>query len=446
MTTLELSDDVIRSAAAGIMPELVDELIRFAAIPSIATEGFPPEPLFEAHDHVVRLVRDSGITDIGRLEVPGTTAPILTATAPGPPGAPTVLFYTHYDVVPAGDLELWESDPFRPERSGDAITGRGVADSKANILAIVGALRILAGRLPVTVKLLIEGHEEFGSPFDDFPPQAPEHFQADAMVIADVGSVRPGSPTLTIALRGSATVTVGVRTLAGDKHSGQYGGAAPDARIALIKALGTLHDEAGDVAVAGLRREPWTDATYTEDEFRQLAEVLDGVPLQGTGTIGERIWSGPAITVIGFDAPPVDAPMNAVAGSARARLNLRVHPEQDAAEAQQALITHLRDQHPFGLDLEVTAEETGNGYAASLGGPGYEAAMKALSVAWGKPAERLAGGGSIPVVMALHQAVPGAEKLLFGATDGYANIHGPNERVLLSEMEKATVAMAVFPA
>lgn len=262
------------------------------------------------------------------------------------------------------------------------------------------------------------------------------------MVIADVGSVRPGVPTLTVALRGSAAVEVEARTLAGDKHSGVFGGAAPDARLALLKALASLHDEYGDVAVPGLRREPWDGATYTDQEFRELAEVLDGVPLMGTGDLGSRIWSGPAITVTGLDAPPTDAPLNAVAGSAKASLNLRIHPAQDPHEAQAALVDHLRALRPLGVSLEVTAGEVGPGFAATTGGPAFEAATAALATAWGQPPVRMAGGGSIPIVMALHEAVPDAEILLFGATDSYANIHAPNERVLLDEFEKAVVAKA----
>lgn len=439
-----LTDAAIKSAAAGLMPDLVDGLVRLARIPSIATDGFPVERLVEAHDAVAEMLRDAGVSDLGRLDVAGTYAPILTATVPGPAGAPTVLLYTHYDVVPEGDPELWETPPFEPQQRDGAIFGRGVADSKANIVAIVGALRVFGGTPPVTVRLVIEGQEEFGSPFDYYPPQDPDAFRADAMVIADVGSVRPGSPTLTVALRGSATVTVRVRTLDTDKHSGQYGGAAPDARLALLRALATLHDDAGDVAVAGLRREPWTGATYTEEEFRELAGMVEGIPLQGTGTIGERIWSGPAISLIGFDAPATTAPLNSVASTATAVLNLRVHPAQDAAEAQAALVAHLQALRPFGLELEVVAGETGNGYSADLSGPAYDAALTALGTAWDKPAELMAGGGSIPLVMALHEAVPAAEKLLFGATDGYANIHAPNERVLVDEIERTVVAMAVF--
>jgi acetylornithine deacetylase/succinyl-diaminopimelate desuccinylase-like protein len=426
------------------MPELESELVELVRIPSIATEGFPSKPLFEAHDLIVSLLEKSGVTKIEKLEITGKTAPVIIATVPGPAGSPTVLMYSHYDVVPADDIELWDSPPFEPTRRDGAIYGRGTADSKANVIGMIGALRVFDGKPPVTVKLVIEGQEEFGSPFDNYPPEAPELFAADAMVIADVGSVRPGSPTLTVALRGSAQVIVELTTLGADKHNGLYGGAAPDARLALIRALASLHDDNGDVAVDGLLREPWTGSSYTEDEFRTLAEIRDGLPLLGTGGIGERIWSGPAVTVTGIDAPPVDGAVNAVASTARAVINLRVHPRQPATEAQAALVRHLEALRPFGLALTVTAGETGDGFAATEGGPAFDAALSALSQSWGEPAGLMAGGGSIPLVMALDTAVPTAEKLLFGATDGYANIHGPNERVLLDELEKAVVAKALF--
>jgi len=436
--------DGIGSQVRALMPQMLAELDALVRIPSVATEGFPPEPLFEAHDLLVGWLEGLGADHVDRLEIEGKTAPVIIARFDGPVGAPTVLFYTHYDVVPAGELEAWETPPFEPVERDGAIYGRGTADSKANIVSILGALRVLDGRLPVTVKVVFEGQEEFGSPFDFYPPKDPERFASDAMVIADVGSVRPGVPTLTVALRGSASVAVELRTLAADKHSGNYGGAAPDARLALLRAIASLHDEAGDVAVEGLRREPWTGATYTDEEFRALAEAVDGVPFQGTGDLGSRLWSGPAITLIGFDAPPVEAPMNAVAGYARALLNVRVHPEQSAAEAQAAVVRHLEAQRPFGQRLTVTPGEVGDGFAAGLEGPAADGAKAALAAAWGQETQMMASGGSIPLVMALDAAVPKAEKLLFGATDGYSNIHGPNERVLIDELERTTVAKAMF--
>ena len=434
----------IKEAAAGLMPTLTSELMALVRIPSVATDGYPAEPLFAAHDLIVDMLIAAGVPQIDDLQIPGKTAPVILATIPGPVGAPTVLMYSHYDVVPAEDLELWDTPPFEPTERDGALYGRGTADSKANVIGMIGALSLYNGKPPVTVKLVIEGQEEFGSPFDNYPPEAPELFQSDAMVIADVGSVRPGSPTLTVALRGSAQVIVELTTLGADKHNGLYGGAAPDARLALIRALASLHDDNGDVAVDGLLREEWTGSSYTEEEFRTLAEVRDGLPLLGTGGIGERIWSGPAITVTGIDAPPVDGAVNAVASTARAVINLRVHPRQPASEAQAALVRHLQALRPFGLELDVKAGETGDGFAAEQGGPAFDAAMFALSQSWDGEAGQMAGGGSIPIVMALDTAVPTAEKLLFGATDGYANIHGPNERVLLDEFEKAVVAKALF--
>ena len=262
------------------------------------------------------------------------------------------------------------------------------------------------------------------------------------MLIGDMGSVRPGVPTLTVALRGMAMVTVELRTLESAKHSGQYGGAAPDALLALLRALASLHDDHGDVAVEGLRREEWTGGGNTEEEFRALAEVLEGLPLIGTGTLGSRVWSGPAITVTGIDVPSVDKAVNSVSPYARASLNLRVHPQQDAVEAQAALIHHLEEAMPFGTSLQVHAGATGNGFAARTDSPAYQAAREAWSAAWGAETVFVGSGGSIPLVNALSRAVPHADVLLVGTTDGYANIHGPNERVLLDEFEKTVLAEA----
>jgi acetylornithine deacetylase/succinyl-diaminopimelate desuccinylase-like protein len=168
------------------------------------------------------------------------------------------------------------------------------------------------------------------------------------------------------------------------------------------------------------------------------------MPLIGTGGLGSRVWSGPAITVIGIDVPSVDGAVNAVSPYARAVLNVRVHPEQDAAEAQDAVIRHLREQRPFGIELDVQPGATGNGFAAATTGPAYDAARAAWSAAWGREVTMAGSGGSIPIVSALAQALPDAEALLVGATDGFANIHGPDERLLLSEFENAVAAEADF--
>ena len=428
-----------------LMPQLKDDLNELIAIPSVSAPGYP-EPthaaLQQAHDAVVRVFREAGVERFESIELPDT-APVVFGEIPAPPGAPTVLLYSHYDVVPVGDMSLWETPPFEPTERDGAIHGRGAADTKSNIVALAGALRVWDGRPPVGIKIVIEGLEEVGGgAFTTYPQTDPERFAADVMLIGDMGNVRPGVPTLTVALRGMANVMVEVRTLASAKHSGQYGGAAPDALLALMRGIASLHDDRGNVAVKGLRREEWTGGGPSEDEFRSLAEAADGMPLIGTGTLGSRVWSGPAITMIGVDVPSVEDSLNAVSPYARAKLNVRVHPEQDPAEAQAAVVEHLRAAMPFGIALDAGGLETGYGYAARMDSASVGTAKAAWSAAWGAETVLAGAGGSIPLVRSLHEASPGADILLVGTADGYANIHGPNERVLLDELEKATLAEA----
>ncbi|MDW5598667.1 M20/M25/M40 family metallo-hydrolase [Conexibacter stalactiti] len=433
----------VATRVRDLMPELRRDLEALVRIPSVSVPGQIDQPLLDAFELTSRLFADAGVA-VDRLDLPDT-APVVTGEIPAPPGAPTVLLYSHYDVVPAGDLSQWSSPPFEPTERDGALVGRGVADTKSNVIAHVGALRAWGGRPPVGIKLCIEGYEEIGSgALGTYPPTDPGRFQADALIIGDMGSIRPGQPTLTTALRGMANVTVETRTLASGKHSGLYGGAAPDALLALLKALASLHDDAGDVAVAGLRRNEWAGPAQPEADFRELGTILDGMPLIGTGGLGSRVWSGPAITVTGIDVPSVDGAVNAVSPYARALLNVRVHPEQDAVEAQTAVIEHLRAQRPYGIELDVRPGATGNGFAAKTDGPAYTAAREAWSEAWGRDAILAGSGGSIPIVSALAQALPQAEALLVGTTDGFANIHGPDERLLLDEFERATIAEADF--
>jgi acetylornithine deacetylase/succinyl-diaminopimelate desuccinylase-like protein len=434
------------TAISALMPRLQEDLARLVAIPSVSAPDYPEETrpaLLEAHEVILELLQEAGVEELDSHRLP-KTAPFVMGEIPPPAGAPTVLLYGHYDVVPAGDESKWESPAFEPTVRDGAMFGRGAADSKSNVLAHLGALRAWDGRPPVGIKLVIEGQEEVGSALNTYPQTHPEVFRSDAMLIADMGSVRPGLPTLTVGLRGTAMPTLEVETLVGPKHSGQYGGAAPDALVVLLHALASLHDERGDVAVEGLRREEWEGAGYSEAEFRELAEVLPGLPLVGSGGLGSRVWSGPAITVTGIDVPSVENALNAVSPRARASLNVRIHPAQDAAEAQEAVMRHLREARPFGIELEVRPGAIGNGFSADTTGPAYEAARGAMEAAWGSPPSFAATGGSIPLVNALNAAVPEAEILLLGTTDGYANIHAPNERVLLDEFEKAVVVEAEF--
>jgi len=435
------------TAVSALMPRLKEDLARLVAVPSLSEWGYPEHTrpaLLEAHQAVVELLRDAGVESFSSLELEGT-APVITGEIPAPPGAPTVLLYGHYDVVPAGDESLWTSPPFEATERDRAIYGRGAADSKSNILVHVGALRAWEGKPPVGIKLLIEGQEEVGSPLEEgYPSANPEPFRADAILVADGGSIRAGQPSLTVSLRGDARITVEVRTLASNKHSGQYGGAAPDALVVLVRALASLWDEHGDVAVEGLRREEWSGESYTDEEFRALAGLEEGMPIVGTGGIGSKIWSGPGITVLGIDCPAVDGAPASVQSHARAVLNVRIHPEQPAAEAQAIVMRHLEAERPFGVPLQVTAGAIGDGYRAASSGPAWDAMIAAMSTAWGADTVEIATGGAIPLVKAMSEGVPEATMFVFGATDSFANIHGPDERLLVDEWEKAVLAETLF--
>ncbi|WP_067699602.1 M20/M25/M40 family metallo-hydrolase [Nocardia jejuensis] len=433
----------LRSTVDGLMPELKELLGQLVAIPSIAFPDYPKENVRRAHDLVADELRKSGVADLQVLNLPDTS-PVVYGRIPAPPGAPTVLLYGHYDVQPSGDESLWKTPPFTPTEQDGAVYGRGAADCKANVVAHIGALRAFGGKPPVGVIVVIEGQEEYGSVFDDYPAEKPELFQADALLICDAGNIRAGTPTLVTALRGVADVFVEVRTLAAPVHSGQFGGAAPDALLALMAALATLHDADGNVAVPGLRRDTWTGANYTDAEFAEITGMAPGMPLLGTGPIGERIWYGPAITVIGLDAPPVKTAASAVVPYAKAYLNVRVHPEQDPAEGQRAVIEHLRKVTPFGIELTVTGGDVGSGFAAGTTGPAYAAMREAMARAWGTEAVDSAMGGSIPLTNSMAAANPAAEVLMLGVEDSSCNMHGFNERVLLSELTGVALAEAEF--
>ena len=198
MSTVRREDPVaaglsLAEHVRALMPRLSAELAELVAIPSISELGYPESTrpaLHEAHEAVVKLFRAAGCEYISSLELPDT-APIITAQIPAPEGAPTVLLYSHYDVVAAGDKAEWESPAFQPTERDGAIYGRGAADTKSNIVALAGALRAWDGRPPVGIKVVIEGQEEVGGgALTTYPPENPELFAADVMLIGDMGSVR----------------------------------------------------------------------------------------------------------------------------------------------------------------------------------------------------------------------------------------------------------------
>lgn len=435
----------VRERVHELMPQAIEDLGELVAIPSIAFPGYDRAPVLEAADATARLLERAGC-EVRFLEIPDAP-PAVFGEIPGEAGAPTVLLYAHYDVQPEGDTDAWLSPPFELTERGGRLYGRGAADNKAGIVMHALALQALSGGIGVGVKVLVEGEEETGrSGLEEHVKANPELYAADVVIVGDMGNWRTGEPTLTTSLRGVTDCVVEVRTLKAPVHSGTYGGPFPDALMALIRALDTLLDERGDVAIEGLRGTPWRGLEPDEAAMRHEAGALDGVSLIGTGTLGERLWTKPSVNVIGIDAPAVAGSRNALVHEARARVSLRVPPTVDPEEAQRLLMRHLERAVPWNAKVRVIPGATGRGFAADEGGPAYAQAREALRQAYGRDAVSLGSGGSIPLVSAFSEALPDAEIVLWGPEDGSCAIHAPNESVDPRELERAAVAEALLLA
>src|SRR3954471_6683864 len=307
----------VEARTAALMPALLEDLAKLVAIPSIAFPGYPAEPVEEMGRVTLELFREVGFTNAQLMEVP-TGYPPIYGVIPGPEGSPTVVIYAHYDVQPAPPEQGWTSDPWTPTTKADGrIYGRGAADDISGLIAHLGTLRLFDGQPPCTVKLILEGMEETESNLEAFVEAHPELFQCDVFIVCDMGNLAAGEPVLTTALRGDVACVVTVRTLEHPLHSGVFGGPAPDAMMSLARLLSTLHDEDGDVAVEGVSRGEWTGAELSVADFEASADLLDGVRLTGTGSIGTRLWSQPSISAIGVDMTSIAGSSNVLVPQAR---------------------------------------------------------------------------------------------------------------------------------
>jgi len=436
--------DAVRSRVRDLMPGVRRDLEALARIPSISLAAFDQAHVEASAEATAALLRAEGL-EVEIVREGGRPAVIGRIAAPA--GAPTIMLYAHHDVQPPGDDAEWDTPPFEPIEREGRLYGRGAADDKAGIMAHVAALRAHAGALPVGVTVFVEGEEEIGS--ESLPTILERHgdkLRADAIVLADSANWAVGHPALTTTLRGMIRVVVTVRTLDHAIHSGMYGGPVPDALTALIRLLATLHDDAGDVAVPGLKTGHAADLEYDEDRLRAESGMLDGVQPIGSGTLLSRLWNRPSITTIGIDAPAVATASNTLVPRASAKISMRLAPDEHDLDAYEALRTHLLTHAPWGAQVEVTLDDRGNGFAADAEGPIYDQARAAFTDAWGVEPVDVGVGGSIPFVAAFAERFPEAAILVTGVEDPDTRAHGANESLHLDDFERACVAEAVLLA
>ncbi|MCQ6252082.1 dipeptidase [Streptomyces malaysiensis] len=439
----------LAATVAALQPRARAELAELVAFKSVADPAqFPRSECEAAAGWVADALRAEGFEEVALLDTPDGTQSVY-GFLPGPAGAPTVLLYAHYDVQPPLDEDAWHTPPFELTERDGRWYGRGAADCKGGVIMHLTALRALKenGGVPVNVKMIVEGSEEQGTGgLERYAEAHPELLTADTIVIGDAGNFRVGLPTVTATLRGMTLLRVSVDTLEGNLHSGQFGGAAPDALAALIRALDSLRAEDGSTTVKGLGPDAeWDGLQYPEEEFRKDAKVLDGVGLIGSGTVADRIWARPSVTVLGIDCPPVIGATPSVQASARALVSLRVPPGVDAEEANRLLAEHLRSSVPWGARLSVEQIGQGQPFRADTTSPAYAAMREAMRLAYDGQEMAIAGqGGSIPLCNTLASLYPEAELLLIGLSEPEAQIHAVNESVSPEELEKLSLTEALF--
>ncbi|PYC82146.1 dipeptidase [Streptomyces tateyamensis] len=439
----------LATAVRDLMPRARHELAELVAFPSVADPELGLEQECRAAAQwVADALRAEGLTEVRLLDTPDGTQSVYGELITRD-DAPTVLLYAHYDVQPELDAGGWTSPPFELTERDGRWYGRGAADCKGNILMHLTALRALRqvdGTLPVNLKVIVEGSEEQGTGgMEKYALGAPELLLADAIVIGDVGNFANGLPTATASLRGITEVEVEVRTLAGNLHSGQFGGAAPDALAALIKMLGTLYDEQGATTIKDLPADQtWPGVSYPEDRFRADARVLEGVGLIGGGEIADRLWARPAVTVLGIDVPSVLHSTSSVQAGARAKVSLRVPPGMDVDGAQAKLIAHLESVAPWHVSLRLTPLPGGSPFLAETSGPAYEALRTAMREAFGQEMVVAGEGGSIPLCNTLRTLYPSAEIVLIGVEEPGCQIHALDESVDPAELQRMALTEALF--
>ncbi len=427
------------------MPQVQKDLEALVAIPSVSATGWDPEPLRRSADAVAAMLRDVG-AEVKILRS-ANGHPAVVGYFAAPTGAPTVLLYAHHDVQPPGPETEWASHAFAPTMRDGRLFGRGSSDDKAGVVAHIAALRAFQGKPPVGVAVFIEGEEEAGSEnLRSYLEQERERLACDAVIVADGGNWRLGQPALTTTLRGVVSCVVEIRVLDKAVHSGQFGGPFPDALTAMAHLLATLHDKKGDVAIEGIARGKAKKLDLTEEELRAQAGARSGVQLIGKGGLTDRLWMKPAVSVLAIDAPAVHDAINQLVPVSRAKVSMRIPPGQDGKQALAALSLHLRTHAPWGVEIKISNESSGEPFVTKTGGPAYKAMKSALSKAWDHKAVDIGAGGTIPFLADLAELFPKAEIMVTGVEDPRSGAHGPDESVDVGELERACLAEALFLA
>lgn len=440
----------------------VGELKDLLRIPSISTAPEHAGDVRRAADFVAEGLRKAGMENVRLIE---TTTPKRT----GHPlvyadwlhaGADkkTVLLYGHYDVQPAEPLDEWKSPPFEPEERNGNLYARGAVDDKGQMWMHVKALESLLqsdGKLPVNVKVIVEGEEEVGGEgIAAFVREHGDVLKADAALVSDTEMFAPELPTLCVGLRGMIYTELEVRGAAQDLHSGMYGGAAPNPFVALAQMIALIKRSDGRIAIPGFyddieeptsdELEAWRSLPFDEEHYRATevgSPELTGEPMF---SVLERTWSRPTMDVHGMPGGFIGAGAKTVIPArALAKISFRLVPNMKPAEIFARYKAFVEEICPRGVTCEVRMIHSGDPIVVSTDNDYIRAAAEAMNDVWGKDTVYVRGGGSIPVVgdFVRELGVP-TVMMGFGLPDD--NLHAPNEKFHLPNFHRGIASIIRF--
>jgi len=432
----------------GEFKEALCEIVR---VPGVSAVGFPADDLRHSATITADVLRRLGVENVALLELPDVP-PYVYGNWLHAPGAPTVLVYGHHDVVPPGPAEKWTSPPFVPVERKGRLHGRGTADDKGGFLAWAAAASAYlgtAGRLPVNLKFLIEGEEEVGSVnLTAFLERHQSKLDADVVVLSDTYNFATGVPALTWQLRGLVQVDVEVTCLDRPVHSGDFGGAVPDAVRILCRLLDDLQGKDGRIDVPGLYRRVarpsrsvrrrLRELPFSDAAFRRGAGMLPGTRLQREpgASVYEQLWTRPSLTVIAIEAHPLHGSSNQILDGARARLSLRTVPNMDSEEAGALLVRRLSAKPPAGAIVSAKITRSTPWWTTEPEGPAFDAILRALEKGYGRKPALVGSGASIGFVRPFAEAM-GVPCLLTGVEDPGCAAHSEDESLHLGDWKKS---------
>ena len=429
-----------------------EELFGLLSIPSVSGDPARRGDMRRAADWVAEQFRRLELaTEI--IETSGH--PLVLGESPRTPGAATVLVYGHYDVQPAEPLELWTSPPFEPTRRDGNIYARGANDDKGQMFTHFKSAEAwieVEGRLPVTLKFLIEGEEETGSSgLEAFIAENADRLACDCIVISDSCQFAPGIPAITYGLRGIAYYELRLTGPNRDLHSGSFGGSVTNPANALAGMLAALVDKRGKVQVPGFyddvvpisdrEREEFASLPFDEEGYLRQLGVEAGSGEEGY-TLLERRWARPTCDICGLTSGHQgEGAKTVLPSTAAAKFSFRLVGNQEPRKITEALRAMLADLCPPGIAWELIGQHGSPAVLVPLESPYVEAAARAIQHAFGRRPVYIREGGSVPIVSTFHQTLK-ADTLLLGWGQDDDNTHSPNEKLSLADFHRGIKASA----